>query len=340
MGYWKEAAHLFVEYLLITRDASSHTLRAYGREMDAWLKALALEMVDCGVAFETSHSSALWREWALLAAVRCTKGLKTSSQRRFYSTLRSFIRYAVRHQGLEAEWLTLSFPKARLAQGLPQFLTAQEVEALIAALASEGELIDCAENDSYSNCLERALCLRNQAIIGVLFTAGLRVNELTQLRWGDIDWEESSLRVQGKGNRQRVAFVSDETLASLKAYEQAWIGLLQRHRGRFKQSSDCRQTKPLPSDPIWLNHTGRLLSARSVARMLAQVAQKTGYSQAVHPHVFRHSFATHLLNHGVELRMVQELLGHVSIRSTQIYTHLQTHRLRQAYQKAHPRALR
>ena len=150
------------------------------------------------------------------------------------------------------------------------------------------------------------------------------MGELAALDWEHIQWEQAEFRILGKGNRERVAFASQRAMNALLTYSESWEELAGK--------------APEVNSPLFLNKDGQRLNVRSVHRLLIDLGQSAGLDKAIHPHVFRHSFATHLLNHGVDLRVVQELLGHISIRSTQIYTHISTERLKRAYLKAHPRA--
>jgi len=338
------ASH-FVEHLTIGRDVSIHTVRAYGKDIAVFLQWLRQTI---GL-ISSADQDPLLSELELCRYVETynhhchqrTPALKPATLARTFATLRSFFKYAVRHHGFASTWLTLPWTNPKQPAALPHFLTQQDCEQLLNALSTLHNGTDDGlplESTQTPDPLDSVLLLRNRAILLTLFTAGLRVGELTGLRWDDMDTDEGTLKVLGKGSRERLAFISPDTVEAITQYREQWHVLLQRNRQRFPKASQCKQTIPLPTDSIWLSHTGRPLSARSVARMLAQLGKHTGLSQVVHPHIFRHSFATHLLNHNVDLRVVQELLGHVSIRSTQVYTHLQTRRLRQAYQSAHPRA--
>ena len=169
--------------------------------------------------------------------------------------------------------------------------------------------------------------LRNLLIVELLFSSGLRVAELVQIRLGDIAIAEGEVRVIGKGRRERITFISETALVYLQKY--------------LTTAYPALAEKPAQADsPILLNYKGEPLTTRSVHRLLVHIARDAGLTKTISPHTFRHSFATHLLNHGVDLRVVQELLGHVSIRTTQIYTHVTTERLKRAYLMAHPRAQR
>ncbi len=339
----EEVASNFVEHLTIGRDVSRHTVRAYGSDIAtflAWLRGPSL-LIEPEETLQSEMELCRHVESYATHCYQRIPALKPATLARTYATLRSFFKYAVRHHGFASTWLTLPWVNPKQPTALPHFLTQHDCQKLLDALHTLHNSPDedlQAEPSAKTDPVDAVLLLRNRAIVLTLFTAGLRVGELTGLRWHDLDAEEGTLKVLGKGSRERLAFISPETLDALNSYRQQWVVLLQRNRQRFPKASQCKHERPLPTDSLWLSHTGRPLSARSVARMLASLGEHTGLTQVVHPHIFRHSFATHLLNHNVDLRVVQELLGHVSIRSTQIYTHLQTRRLRQAYQAAHPRA--
>jgi integrase/recombinase XerC len=220
------------------------------------------------------------------------------------SALRTFYRYLSREGLVEANPFALvRGPKQR--PRLPRVLSIEEVRELLAALTSKDPL-----------------GLRDRAIVEMLYAAGVRVGELVQMRVGDLRGRE--VRVLGKGGKERVVFLTRAAEAALENYLKR--GRPQLLRGR--------------RDPgvIFLNARGEPLSTRGVQGILARLTREL--SQRVHmsPHVLRHTFATHLLDGGADLRAVQELLGHASLATTQIYTHLSRERLKQVYDRAHPRA--
>ncbi len=163
---------------------------------------------------------------------------------------------------------------------------------------------------------------RDLAIIETLYGGGLRVSELVGLDDPDIDLKTGILRVKGKGRKERLAPVGRKAAGAIRRY----LDLRRKGRRRLGETA------------LFVNRSGGRLSARSVRRMIERVRTRAGLDKHVSPHTFRHSFATHLLDRGADLRSVQELLGHASIGTTQVYTHLTAERLRRTYQKAHPRA--
>jgi integrase/recombinase XerC len=166
--------------------------------------------------------------------------------------------------------------------------------------------------------------LRDRAILETLYSAGLRVSELVGLTDGDLDFKAGVIRVRGKGKRERMSPIGSHAIRALKQ----WLA--------------ARTLSPrVPAGreaPVFVNRFGTRLTTRSVARMLEKYLRETGLDQRTSPHTLRHSFATHLLDRGADIRSVQELLGHKSLVTTQIYTHVSTSNLKAAYEKAHPRA--
>ena len=236
------------------------------------------------------------------------RGLSKTSIARKLSFLKTFFKYLMKERFVDEGALPMAFHRPKLGKRLPAFLSRAEVDRLLASIARQPE---------------SPLRARNLAIIHVLFSSGIRVGELVRLDMEHLGMEQCELRVYGKGARERISFISKTALAALVDYLNTWPELAGRAPG--------------PSDPLFLNADGGRLTVRSVGRMLDATGEEAGMEKSLHPHIFRHSFATHLLNNGVDLRVVQELLGHASIRSTQVYTHLGTERLRAAYLKAHPR---
>ena len=327
-----QALEGFCTYLDVQKQLSPHTLRAYRSDVSqclTWLEALPTgAQASAPLDDEEAPEAQLplvpplspQQDWPLryLQQLR-QQGLSRTSLARKSSSLKRFLRFAMKEGLLPQSSTQLHWHRPKLPQTLPQFLSATEVERLLVHLQAE---------PSQSEVLRA----RNVALVSLLFTSGLRVSELLSLALPAVQWqgqEAGQMRVLGKGGKERIAFMSPRTLAFLEAYKAL--------RPQLLPATALKKAKPAAST-LFLNYRGEGLSARSVHRLLAQWGAAVGFSQPLHPHVLRHSFATHLLNQGVELRYVQELLGHASIRSTQIYTHLHTERLRKAYLKAHPRA--
>jgi integrase/recombinase XerC len=226
--------------------------------------------------------------------------LSPRSVGRKVSALRSFYRYLLRHGRIPASPCE-GIRSPRKGRPLPRFLDESACAALLEA-PQEGDRMG----------------LRDRAILEVLYGGGLRVAELTGLRVCDIDRSRGCLRVLGKGNKERLAPVGPRAMAALREYMAV-----------SPTSSRMR---------VFRNRFGRGLTPRSVRRIVKKYVLHSALDSAVSPHTLRHSFATHLLNRGANLRAVQELLGHESISTTQIYTHVTTERLRRVYEEAHPRA--
>jgi len=219
------------------------------------------------------------------------------------STIRSFFRF-LHKKGLTSGHPALAIFGPKQGYLIPHFLTINEAFRLMEAPGGEGVLV-----------------LRDRAILEVLYAAGLRVSELVGLDLKDVDLEQGVLFVYGKGRKERLAFLGNKAKAALKTY-------LER-RGKL-----LRENK---QNALFLNYHGRRLSARSIARIIKNYSLKCGLMKRVSPHILRHTFATHLLGQGADLRIVQELLGHTSLATTQRYTHLTLKGLKEVYDKAHPR---
>jgi tyrosine recombinase XerC len=218
------------------------------------------------------------------------------------STLRSFFRFLCREGHIKTNpILMLSSPK--LEQHLPSFMTEDEV----------GRLIESA----FAKSQKDLLGLRDRAILEVFYSSGLRISELVGLNLEDIDFIGGVLKIRGKGKKERIVPIGETALVTVKKY-------LEKRKEQI--------------GALFLNNHNRRITARGVRFLIVKYLHASGTKPGVSAHTFRHSFATHLLNHGADLRTVQELLGHASLSSTQIYTHMTTDRLKSVYDKAHPHA--
>jgi tyrosine recombinase XerC len=235
-------------------------------------------------------------------AILKEKNLGTRTVGRRLSALRSFFKFLTREGYIKTNpILMLSSPK--LEKHLPQFMTEEEVAKLIESAFAKNE-ID-----------ERGL--RDRAILETFYSTGIRISELVGLDIEDIDYIGGIVKIMGKGKKERIVPIGDQATAAIRKYLEK----------RKKQS-----------EAVFLNKNGRRITARGVRNIVGKYIHLAGIKQGVSAHTFRHSFATHLLNRGADLRTVQELLGHANLSSTQIYTHLTTERLKNVYDKAHPRA--
>ena len=238
----------------------------------------------------------------LLASLK-EKNYSKRTVARKLACLRSFFKFLYREDHIKSNPITgLSTPK--LDKKLPVFL-------------DEGEIIKLLEAPNE----KEASGLRDRAILETLYSSGLRISELVGLSLDNVDFIGGVLKVFGKGRKERLAPIGDKALKAIRAY-------LER-RGNSR-SSDKKA--------VFLNKSGTRLTDRSVRRIVEKYIRLTSLKQSISPHTLRHSFATHLLNRGADLRSVQELLGHMNLSTTQIYTHVSAERLKNVYDKAHPRA--
>jgi integrase/recombinase XerC len=232
-----------------------------------------------------------------------------------FSALRSFYKFLIREGVVSASPVkNLSLPK--LEKRNPVFLTVKQFETLAGAPSKEMAAAAKAED------FDAAIYFRDAAILEVIYSCGLRVSELCQLRAGDLDWPQQMVRVRGKGKKERLVPIGQPALDAI--------------RGFWEQA----HYSPSPEMPVfWASAKNvRPLSPRTVQLRLKKYLRSAGLDPNLTPHKLRHSFATHILDAGADLRSVQELLGHAHLATTQVYTHITTERLKRAYQKSHPRA--
>jgi len=297
----RKAVAQFLRHLRSERDASDHTIKSYRED----LLALAGYLEDDDGRCPAVGSITITELRGYVSALSEAGYAKTTIARRL-AALRSFFRYGQRERWCESN-PAAPLRNPRRPAALPHFLSTDEIGKLLAAPSEAAEL-----------------GLRDRAILETLYSAGLRVSELVAATDGDLDLREGILRVRGKGRKERLAPLGSYATRALKK----WL------RARKLASNE----KTGEDAPLFVNRFGRRLTTRSVARMLEKYLQETGLDLRTTPHTLRHSFATHLLDRGADIRSVQELLGHKSLVTTQIYTHVSTASLRAAYEKAHPRA--
>jgi integrase/recombinase XerC len=291
----------FLQYLRVERGASPHTLKGYREDLHALVDYLADGDGNC-----PAPGSITTGELRSFVSALHEAGFAKSSIARRLASVRSFLRF-----GQREGWAKTNPAKAlrnpRKSHKLPHFLSTDEVGKLLAA--PEGNT---------------PAAIRDRAILETLYSAGLRVSELVGLVDGDLDFVAGIVRVRGKGRKERLSPVGSYATRALKK----WLAVRQLSP-REKTGREA---------PVFTNKFGTRLTTRSVARMLEKHLKVTGLDSRTSPHTLRHSFATHLLDRGADIRSVQELLGHKSLVTTQIYTHVSTANLKAAYEKAHPRA--
>ena len=298
---------------LAARDTSAHTQRSYGRTLRAYLDWLE----GRGVDWRTPGRGDLRAYLAVLGM-----GHARSSTAQRLAAIRSFHRFAVRDGFAPGDpWGAIATP--RQPKRLPRVLEVDEVERLLAAV---DELAD----EARAGGLGPAIALRDQSIVETAYAAGLRISELAAADLGSLDLRRGELRVLGKGRKERIGLLGRPARAALEAY------LLGGRTILAARAPDTAST----TTALFLNHRGAPLGVRGLRYRLERLRQQAGLPLGVSPHTLRHSFATHLLEGGADLRVVQELLGHESLATTQVYTHVSPARLRAAYRGAHPRASR
>ena len=288
----------FLAYLKVERNSSAHTLLNYQLDIESLGKFLSAGSKE-KKAVDWSRVD-LWKLRGFVADLR-TKGKAKSSIARTTAATRSFFRFLCREGYLPTN-PAASLMSPRKDKKLPTFLGVAEVEKLLKAPAGK---------DTAS--------LRDKAILELLYSTGMRVGELVALGVKDLDLIAGVARVSGKGKKQRMLPIGTPAIQAIHRY------LETRPEGR-------------PSDPVFLNRSRSRLTDRSVRRVVAKYIRHVAVKERISPHTLRHSFATHLLDRGADLRSVQELLGHATLTTTQIYTHVSAERLKSVYEKTHPRA--
>jgi integrase/recombinase XerC len=288
----------FVHYLSAEKNASPHTCRAYERDLEAFEKFLK----NSGISLSATGTVEM-EKVDRLAIRRYLSFLhrknRKSSIARKISTLRSFFKYLVREQLVTSNPAkSVSTPKVE--KPLPTTLTVDEAFRLM-----ESPAVDKG--------------LRDRAILELLYSSGIRVGELVGLNWDQLDMDLGIVKVMGKGRKERIVPVGSKAVEALKAYleKRAVLG---------------------GEEPLFVNSRRGRLTARSVGRLIKKYTRRSGIFRKISPHTLRHSFATHLLDAGADIREIQEMLGHASLSTTQRYIHLSPGKLMEVYDKAHPRS--
>ncbi len=307
----------FLDYLKLERHFSDYTVKSYGADLIQFGHYLAgdlgrpagaeppakltpSELDELQVACEPLTI----REFlAYLYGQNYTK----STTARKLATLRSFFKFLIRRGAVSVNPLsTIRTPKQD--KRLPKCLDLEQVQKLLEA-PGDGDLLGA----------------RDKAMLEILYSSGIRVSELVELEMADLDLHEGVLRVKGKGRKDRLTPIGSQAIKAVQRYFELRSQEPKCQAGRW-------------ASRVFLNKHGDTLSTRSVRRKLDKYLVEAGLDPGISPHTLRHSFATHLLNNGADLRSVQELLGHQSLSTTQIYTHLSTSRMKEVYDAAHPRA--
>lgn len=296
----------FFLYLRVEKNASPRTLENYRGDLEQFFTFCRNQAGGADIAVATVDRL-LIREY--LAYLQSRDYTRRTIARKLAS-LRSFYRWLLREEIIPDNPLAgIATPK--IERKLPKFLYLPEVEALLAA--PDGNT---------------PLGKRDIALLETLYATGIRVSELVGLNLGDIDFGMEYVRVYGKGAKERIVPIGGQALAAVKNY-------LRNGREMLRQSG---RTGPAPEKALFLNKLGTRLTARSIRRCIDKYTKAIALERKISPHALRHSFATHLLDAGADLRSVQEMLGHVNLSTTQIYTHVTKAQLKRVYAHAHPRA--
>jgi integrase/recombinase XerC len=291
----------FLRYLALERNASAYTVKAYREDLNQALGFFReqLQSSELGLG---QLSPRLLR--AYVAWMHEQHYAKSTMARRV-AAMRSWCRYLHR-QGLIASSPAEGLRPPRQDKPLPHFMPEADLAVLMQSPSKDAPLE-----------------LRDRAILETLYSAGLRVGECAGLDLDDLELADGLATVRGKGKRERLAMLGEQAKKALEVWLAIRLTLPPRGSG---------------VNAVFLNKNGTRLTTRSIGRLLAKHIARAGLDPRSSPHTLRHSFATHLLDHGADIRGVQELLGHQSLANTQIYTHVTTTRLRESYEKAHPRA--
>ena len=287
----KDTAALIIrkyqQYLKLEKSLSKNTLDAYMTDLDKLLNFLQSENIEI--------SDVCLDDLERFSAGLHDIGIHPRSQARIISGIKSFFHFLIMADYLEADPSELlEGPKIGLK--LPEVLTVEEIDSIIAA-------IDLSKNEGQ----------RNRAILETLYSCGLRVSELTNLKLSDLYFDEGFIKVEGKGSKQRLVPISPRAIKEIKLY------FTDRNRGKIKKEYE---------DYVFLARWGKNISRIMVFHLIKELAQTAGITKNISPHTFRHSFATHLLEGGANLRAIQCMLGHESIATTEIYTHIDRNMLR------------
>jgi integrase/recombinase XerC len=317
-----EPIQQFLDYLQTERNFSEHTIRSYAADLAQFAQYLAAtDQTDAGLhngrltieqfpdpdELNASHIRTRLHNLkpmevrSFLAVLRNSDYSKSTTARKL-ATLRSFYKYLVRQGQIESSPVSV-IRTPRLDKRLPKFLDIKQIDALLAAPNPD-----------------TLLGARDRAILETIYSAGLRIGELVALNIEDLDEFGEALRIRGKGRKERLAPMGSKALEAIARYR----------RKRDESFGPARQ------GPLFVNRSGKRLSDRSIRRKLNKYMKIADIPKHISPHTLRHSFATHMLNAGADLRSVQEMLGHENLSTTQIYTHLTSARLKEVYDKAHP----
>ena len=297
----KEFIEGFKTYLSVERNFSDHTIKAYCSDIVSYI--LWLDSANC---LEVDFNKL--REY--LYFIQRFDYKKTTIARKTAS-IRTFYKYLYRERYIDSNpAVSLSAPKR--PKSLPKFLTPDEVEKILNNVK-----------------IDTPAGFRNRVILELLWATGMRISELSNLNFGDLNLEENEIRVFGKGAKERIVLVSERA----KQYLSQYINTARKLLAPGYEIGEINE-----NSPVFINNTAYRLQNKTIRKAIHETVEKIELPKKVTPHVFRHSFATHLIENGADLRVVQELLGHAGISNTQIYTHISMKHMQEVYDSAHPHA--
>lgn len=289
----------YLDYLKYERRYSEFTILSYQQDLDKWMFFLNINKL--------TYLDVNYRDVRLFLQDCYEKKYARSTVGRILSSIKSFYKYLIIEKKIEQNPIAL-IQKGKTYQKLPQFLYVQEMTALF----------DSIDKSS-------VLGMRNYALLELLYATGIRVRECSEIKLHDFDIANRMLRIEGKGSKVRYIPVGEFAIDAIKLY-------LGESRPQLVKKSEHSHSY------LFVNHLGNNLSDRGIRDILNRITKITSERIKISPHKIRHTFATHLLDNGADLRSVQELLGHVNLSSTQIYTHVSKERLKAVYSVTHPRA--
>ena len=297
---WSTYISEYISYLKIEKSLSKNSIEAYHRDiymLQSFLELQKLNIQPTQIELQHLRDFISWVN---------ELGISARTQARVISGIKSFYKYLLLYEKIENDPTAL-LESPRIGRKLPVILSVNEIDDLINA-------IDLSKPEGH----------RNKAIIETLYSCGLRVSELINLRLTDLFFDQGFIKILGKGNKERLVPISQKAIKEIEIY----INHYRIHSKTDKQSENI----------LFLNRRGKMLTRVMIFTVIKMLAKITGLQKSVSPHTFRHSFASHLIDGGADLRAVQEMLGHESIITTEIYTHLDTEYLRDTIIQYHPRA--
>jgi len=319
----KQAIERFIQYLRFERNASPETIREYRRDVQQFADFLTPPGEKTMPLGEIDHR--VIREYV---AAMYDRRLEKASIARRLAALRTFFRFCVREKYTRQNPARLVHTP-KLPKRVPHVMTAEDMNSFLDNLEASAAILKGRRKrqpTKESEARDKLILKRDRAILELLYASGLRVSELVGLDLGSLDRRGQMLRVLGKGRKERVVPYGAKAQAALEAYWPVRAEILAHPK-----------VKPAP-EAVFLNHLGGRLTDRAVHQLVRKYARLANVNWDLHPHSLRHAFATHLLADGADLRAIQELLGHVSLSTTQRYTQASIRQLMEVYDKAHPHA--